>query len=50
MRKDFVPEKVNTDDREGFSKKMLTEHVKLYEGYVKKTNEIQTKKPDRRIS
>lgn len=43
MRKDFKPEKINTDDRDGFSKKMLTEHVKLYEGYVKKTNEIQAK-------
>lgn len=43
MRKDFAPEKIDTEDREGFSKRMLEEHVKLYEGYVKKTNEIQKK-------
>ena len=44
MRKDFTPEKFPFNkDLEGFTLKMLQEHVKLYEGYVKKTNEIQTK-------
>lgn len=43
-RKDFVPEKnLFTKDLEGLSLKMLEQHYKLYEGYVKKTNEIQTK-------
>jgi len=44
MRKDFAPEKNKfTKDLPGISKKMLDEHFKLYEGYVKKTNEIQKK-------
>lgn len=44
MRKDFVPEKNKfTKDLPGLTLKMLQEHYKLYEGYVKKTNEIQTK-------
>ncbi len=44
MRKDFTPEKNKfTKDLPGLTLKMLNEHVKLYEGYVKKTNEIQTK-------
>lgn len=44
MRKDFVPEKNKfTKDLSGLTLKMLQEHFKLYEGYVKKTNEIQTK-------
>lgn len=43
-RKDFIPEKnLFTKDLEGLSLKMLEQHYKLYEGYVKKTNEIQTK-------
>ncbi len=44
MRKDFEPEKNKfTKDLPGITLKMLNEHVKLYEGYVKKTNEIQKK-------
>src|SRR3989344_622863 len=43
-RKDFIPDKnLFTKDLEGLSLKMLEQHYKLYEGYVKKTNEIQTK-------
>ena len=44
MRTPFEPKKLEIDkDKEGLSLKMLTEHFKLYEGYVKKTNEIQEK-------
>ncbi len=44
MRKDFVPEKNKFDkDLDGISQKMLEQHFKLYEGYVKKTNEVQKK-------
>lgn len=44
MRKDFAPEKNRfTKDLPGMTLKMLNEHFKLYEGYVKKTNEIQSK-------
>lgn len=44
MSKEFVPEKNKfTKDLPGITKKMLDEHFKLYEGYVKKTNEIQKK-------
>lgn len=44
MRKPFEAEKLNIDkDKEGFSLKMIQNHFKLYEGYVKKTNEIQEK-------
>ena len=44
MRKPFEPEKLKiTEDKPGLSLKMLKEHFKLYEGYVKKTNEIQEK-------
>ncbi len=44
MRKDFQPEKNKfTKDLPGMTLKMLNEHFKLYEGYVKKTNEIQSK-------
>lgn len=44
MRNDFTPEKNKFDkDLQGFTLKMLNEHYKLYEGYVKKTNEIQKK-------
>lgn len=43
-RKDFVPDKNPfTKDLDGLSLKMLEAHYKLYEGYVKKTNEIQQK-------
>ncbi len=41
-RKDFVPDpNLFTKDLDGLSLKMLEAHYKLYEGYVKKTNEIQ---------
>jgi Fe-Mn family superoxide dismutase len=44
MRKPFEPESLNiTQDSEGMSLKMIQNHFKLYEGYVKKTNEIQEK-------
>jgi len=44
VSKEFVPEKNKfTKDLPGITKKMLDEHFKLYEGYVKKTNEIQKK-------
>lgn len=44
MRKDFQPEKNKFEkDLPGMTLKMLQEHYKLYEGYVKKTNEIQSK-------
>lgn len=44
MKKDFLPEKFKfTKDLEGISLRTLQEHFKLYEGYVKKTNEIQKK-------
>lgn len=44
MRKKFEPEQLKIKaDREGLTLKMLAEHFKLYEGYVKKTNEIQEK-------
>lgn len=43
-RKDFVPDpNPFKKDLDGLSLKMLEQHYKLYEGYVKKTNEIQTK-------
>ena len=44
MQKPFEAHKLNIDaDRPGLTLKMLKEHFKLYEGYVKKTNEIQEK-------
>jgi Fe-Mn family superoxide dismutase len=44
MRKDSAPEKNKFNkDLPGLTLKMLNEHFKLYEGYVKKTNEIQAK-------
>ena len=44
MRIDFNSEKNKfSKDLPGITKKMLDEHFKLYEGYVKKTNEIQKK-------
>src|SRR3989338_3742567 len=40
----FDPEKFKyTKDLDGISLKTLQEHYKLYDGYVKKTNEIQQK-------
>jgi len=43
-RKDFVADAFPfKKDLEGMTLKMLEQHFKLYEGYVKKTNEIQTK-------
>ncbi len=43
-RKDFIADKFPfTKDIDGISVKMLEQHFKLYEGYVKKTNEIQAK-------
>ncbi|MEK7146633.1 MAG: Fe-Mn family superoxide dismutase [Patescibacteria group bacterium] len=44
MKKEFIPEELNIkEDRPGLSLKMIQEHFKLYQGYVKKTNEIQEK-------
>lgn len=44
MRKDYIADKLSiAQDLDGLSLKMLKEHFKLYEGYVKKSNEIQTK-------
>ncbi len=43
-RKDYIADKnLFTKDLPGLSQKMLEQHFKLYEGYVKKSNEIQTK-------
>src|SRR3989344_3685616 len=43
-RKDYIPDKNSfTKDLDGLSLKMLEAHYKLYEGYVKKSNEIQKK-------
>jgi Fe-Mn family superoxide dismutase len=40
----FVPKELNIKtDLEGLSLKAIEEHFKLYEGYVKKTNEIREK-------
>ncbi len=44
MRKQFQPHTLKIEkDQEGLSLKMVQNHFKLYEGYVKKTNEIQEK-------
>lgn len=44
MNTPYIPKPLPvTGDLEGMSLKSLTEHQKLYEGYVKKTNEIQEK-------
>lgn len=44
MRKEFTPEELKINkDLDGISLKMIQEHFKLYQGYVKKTNEIQDK-------
>ena len=41
-RKDYLADKnLFTKDLDGLSLKMLEQHFKLYEGYVKKSNEIQ---------
>ncbi len=43
-RKDYIADKnLFVKDLPGLSQKMLEQHFKLYEGYVKKSNEIQTK-------
>ncbi|MDO8601849.1 MAG: Fe-Mn family superoxide dismutase [bacterium] len=43
-RKDFIADSFPfKKDLEGITLKMLEQHFKLYEGYVKKTNEIQSK-------
>jgi Fe-Mn family superoxide dismutase len=43
-RKDYTPDQNPfTQDLDGMSLRMLNEHFKLYEGYVKKSNEIQAK-------
>jgi Fe-Mn family superoxide dismutase len=43
-RKDYIADKNPfVKDIDGLSKRMLDEHFKLYEGYVKKSNEIQSK-------
>lgn len=39
----LTPIKFNLSDMPGLSFRMISEHVKLYEGYVKKTNEIREK-------
>src|SRR3989344_4693255 len=44
MREEFKPEELKIQkDLPGISLRTLQEHFKLYEGYVKKTNEIQKK-------
>jgi Fe-Mn family superoxide dismutase len=44
MNKEFVPKPLKiTADMEGISLKAISEHYKLYEGYVKKTNYIREK-------
>ena len=44
MHKDFSPEPLKIEkDLQGISLKLIQNHYKLYEGYVKKTNEIRTK-------
>ncbi len=44
MKKEFVPDELTIKkDLQGMSLRSLQEHFKLYQGYVKKTNEIQGK-------
>jgi Fe-Mn family superoxide dismutase len=44
MKKEYTPDDFKFEkDLDGRSVKMLTEHLKLYQGYVKKSNEIQEK-------
>jgi superoxide dismutase, Fe-Mn family len=40
---DFLTKKPNLLKMEGFSEKSITEHLKLYQGYVNKYNEIMEK-------
>ncbi|MDP1689004.1 MAG: Fe-Mn family superoxide dismutase [bacterium] len=44
MDQDYLPHELKINkDLDGITKKMLDEHFKLYQGYVKKSNEIQKK-------
>lgn len=44
MNEEYKPHELSiTKDLDGITKKMLDEHFKLYQGYVKKSNEIQKK-------
>ena len=44
MKKEIILKPLTiTADLNGISLKAITEHFKLYEGYVKKTNEIRSK-------
>lgn len=44
MRKDYQADELKiAKDLDGLSLKMIQEHFKLYQGYVKKSNEVQTK-------
>src|SRR3989344_3228263 len=44
MNNEYIPEEFKFDkDLDGLSAKLLSEHLKLYQGYVKKSNEIQEK-------
>lgn len=44
MKNEYQPEELKiSKDLPGISKRMIDEHFKLYQGYVKKSNEIQTK-------
>ena len=44
MNKPFESKRLEIEkDMDGISLKMIQNHFKLYEGYVKKTNEIQEK-------
>lgn len=44
MRNDYIPDELQiAKDLDGLTLKMIQEHFKLYQGYVKKSNEVQTK-------
>lgn len=44
MRKDYQADELKiTRDLDGLTLKMIQEHFKLYQGYVKKSNEVQQK-------
>lgn len=44
MKNEYQPHELKImKDLDGISKKMIDEHFKLYQGYVKKSNEIQEK-------
>ena len=44
MRNDYQPDELKiTKDLDGLTLKMIQEHFKLYQGYVKKSNEVQQK-------